>query len=404
MTHQQTHDERSVPHPYLPRPLREREQAHRRGILIGIGALIVLSTSPVFGHHLATRADAMLAGRDHLFRVCLIALHLLLEPVHLTFHVLLLAGIAYAVWDRARARMGLRRALGCVKVAAPVAGDRIEQAARRAGLPIGCIQVVDGLPNPAFTAGWWRPRIYVAAALPDAVSADELVAILAHESAHVSRRDPLRLSLLRFLACTLFYLPALRRLADDAADEAEIAADDDAVARIPDGRGPLVLASAILQVARQWGQSPAQADLSRAAAAGAVVGFQRVDQLERHVRRLMGEDAEVGTHVTRRSLALAGAALVAVWVSGLMMAHPLPPGMEADGGWFGGGAVSAAQETMLARNGAHGGAHDGSHGTHCDHHGAFALTHLFCLGMGSHASDAPCPHAVASVHSLTHAG
>ena len=41
----------------------------------------------------------------------------------------------------------------------------------------------------------------------------------------IARRDPLRLSLMRFLACTLFYIPALRRLADDLTDEAEIEAD-----------------------------------------------------------------------------------------------------------------------------------------------------------------------------------
>ena len=37
---------------------------------------------------------------------------------------------------------------------------------------------------------------------------------VAHEGAHVRRYDPLRFSLLRAMACALFWLPALRRLAD----------------------------------------------------------------------------------------------------------------------------------------------------------------------------------------------
>lgn len=37
-------------------PLRARETAHRRGVLVAIGALLVFSVSPVFGHHLARDA------------------------------------------------------------------------------------------------------------------------------------------------------------------------------------------------------------------------------------------------------------------------------------------------------------------------------------------------------------
>jgi hypothetical protein len=96
--------------------------------------------------------------------------------------------------------------------------------------------------------------------------------------------------------------------------------------------------------------------------------FQRVDLLERRVRRLAGEDAEVGTHVTRSSLAAAGAVLVAVFVSGMMMAHPLPA--EAAG------AGAAHSPTP----------------PHCRHPGESAFSHLFCLGWHARPADAPCPH------------
>ena len=96
---------------WLAEPLRVREQAHRRHVLLAIAALIVLGATPVFGHHLAAGGAAMLAGRDHLLGVCLIALHLLLAPVHTASHLLVFSGFGYAAWDRARAWRSVREAL-----------------------------------------------------------------------------------------------------------------------------------------------------------------------------------------------------------------------------------------------------------------------------------------------------
>jgi Zn-dependent protease with chaperone function len=347
---------------HLAIDLPAREQMHRRMLLLGSGALIVLSTSPVFGHHVAARADAMLAGHDHILNLCLIALHHILAPVHFVSHALLLVGVGYALWDRARAAFRLARTLGALESRQATTGEPMGRAALRVGLEPSRLLIVQGLPNPAFTAGFWRPHVYVTAALPEVLDAAQLDSVLAHELAHVRRRDPLRLSLLRFLACTLFYIPALRRLADDLSDEAEIDADDRAASR----GSALTLASAILALA-EW--AAAHRDVSMAPAAVGFQTFQRVDLLERRVRRLAGEDAEVGTHVTRSSLAAAGAVLVAVFVSGMMMAHPLPA-EAAD--------VGAAH------------AHTAPH---CRHPGELALGHLFCLGWRARPAGAPCPHA-----------
>ena len=346
--------------------LLAREQTHRRALLIAAAALIVFSTSPVFGHHLATQADALLAGRDHIGRICLIAMHLLLAPVHLVFHALLLAGVMYAVWDRVRAWRNLQRTLGALETRVPSADEPIGVAAAQVGLASDRIRVVEGLPNPAFTAGFRHPRIFVAAALSEVLDGRQLEAVLAHEAAHLRRRDPLRLSLLRFLACTLFYIPALRRLADDLADEAEIDADDAAAA----GGTPLVLASAILALAEWGARLRAMSGAMRPMPPTSLVGFQpffplqRVDLLDRRIRRLAGEPTTVGTHVTRRSLGAAAAVLVAVWVSGVMMAHPLP------------GQAPHAHATA----------------PHCRHPGSLALSHVFCLGFETRPSGIPCPH------------
>ncbi len=348
--------------------LAEREQSHRRALLLSVAGLILLSTSPVFGHHLAKQADALLTGYDHLGKICLIALHALLAPVHTTFHVLLACGIVYAIWDRARAWNGLRTTLRALDATVPRPDHAVSVAARNVGLDADRIRTVGGLPNPAFTTGFWRPTVYVAESLPGILDGPQLEAVLAHEAAHVARRDPLRLSLMRFLACTLFYIPALRRLADDLTDEAEIEADDAALSRSE----PLVLASAILVLA-EWA---VPIGLRHALRTGGAVAFQRfsplhrVDLLDRRIRRLAGEPASVGTHVTGRSLGGAGAVLAAVWASGVMMAHPLP--IEVPG------RISATPHEHSA--------------LHCRHLGEFAFSHLFCLGLQSHPSGAPCPH------------
>ena len=341
--------------PYLARCVAAREEAHRRALLVGIGALTLLSTTPVFGHHLVRGGEMLLNGSDRIGELCLVALHILLAPVHESFHVLFLAGFAWALWDRVRAWRQMQRAMAPLEVARPAAGDAFWTAARDAGLDPARLRVIDRLPNPAFAAGWLRPRVFVARELAVRLSPAQLAAVLAHEGAHVARRDPLRLSVLRFFARTLFWIPALTRLADDIADEAEVEADDRAA-----GNQPLVLASAILAVA-QW--------LPRAAGPASAVGFTRHDILERRVRRLAGEDTMVRTHVTRRSIAGAATALAVVWLSGLLMAHPL----EAQSAPERGSSMPAD----------------------CAHHVGPAILHIFCPGLAVGSMHHPCPHFAA---------
>lgn len=306
--------------------------------------------SPVLGHHLALGRRELLTGADHLGELCLTALHLLLAPVHYAFHLLLVIGLGYALWERLRAWRRVRGSLALIEAVAPARGDRFWRAAEAAAVTPSRLRVVDGLPAPALTVGLLRPLAYVARDLGEALSDDELVAVLAHEGAHVARRDPLRLSILRFSACLLFWIPALRRLADDLADEAEILADD----RAARGR-PLILASAMLLLARR---SPFRA------VPPAVVGFNRPDLLERRVRRLAGEIVPARSHITRRSVVAAFLALSLAWISGLVMAHPL-------------------DTTTLAH-----------HRPHCEHEGESPLRHLFCLREHTLSLRGVCPHAL----------
>lgn len=321
-----------------------REHQHRRRVLLGLAVLLVLALSPLLGHHLPLGHEEVLAGRDHFWALCMAALHGLLAPVHGLFHLLLTAGVGYATIDRVRAWLRQRSVLKLLDAATLEPAGSVYAAAAAVGLDPARIRVAAGLPSPAFTVGWVRPLVYVDGSLPRCLSTEELQAVLAHEAAHAERRDPLRFSALRFLACTLFWLSAVRTLVEDLADEAEVLADDAAVR----GR-PLALASALLTLA-QW-----------RAAAPTGVGFGDRDMLDRRIRRLAGEPVLPRSRLTRRAVVTAVAAVVLAWSAGVVAAHPV--GQEGD-----------------------------DHSPHCQHAGLAALLHLYCPGYGAHPSRDDCPH------------
>jgi Zn-dependent protease with chaperone function len=324
------------------------EPAARAVVLAGAAALMAIGVTPAAGVHLPDVAPLGLAMREHLGPLCMAALHLLLLPLHYGLHALVSAGVAFALYDRGRAVARLRRALAPLDARTPAAGEPLHRAAVEAGLDPRRVRVVDGLPAPAFTVGWLRPTVYVAAALPRALAADEVAAVLAHERAHCRRRDPLRLSLMRFAARALFWLPALRRLADAFADEVELRAD-----ALAGRHRRAALARALVTLAA-WPAAPSMAEPAVGIHRGAAL-------LERRVRRLTGESLAPAAR-SSRGAALGVIALVALfWSSGAVLAHPLP----SEG-----------------------------HGEHCRHPGEPALAHLFCqldVLIGKHAR---CPHAL----------
>ncbi len=334
----------------LRRRVDEREARHRRRLLFVVGLLLLAATSPVMVHHATGGIGTLLDGRDHLWSVCLIALHQLLDPVHSVFHVLLLGGVAYAIVDRTRAWWRLRTTLRLIVTRTVVSTDATFVAARTAAVPTDSIRLVDGLPIPAFTIGWLRPVIHVSTEVEGQLSQAQLAAVLAHEYAHVRRRDPLRLTVLRALGCLLFWLPAMRRLAADVADDAEIIADDFAV------RGdPVALATAILALA-QW-RAPGRTGDTAFQHGGGIVGFHRDAMLDRRINRLLGHESSITTQVTKPSLFGAGVALILAWGSGLAVAHPMT-----------------------------------SHSEHCAHTRLAAYEHLFCLVGHTGAMARECPH------------
>lgn len=364
---------------YLRATTRARENRQRRVLLLSMAMAVLASLAPVVGRHVIGAAHQPLTGIDHIGALCLVALHVLLTPVHEALHALLAVGVVYAAWDRARAWTRARRALAPLDGASPVRGDAFWAAATRAALDPARVRVVAGLPSPAFTAGWLSPVVYVARELAGGargLAPDELAAVLAHERAHVARRDPLRFSLLRAVAKTLFWMPGLRALADDVADEAEIRADDAAA----DVVGPLTLASALVALAAwrppvlAFGEPTPDYTVGFAAVGATPRGvpFVRHDLLDRRVRRLAGEDTTPASRVTRRSLAGAALALAVVWTSGIVDVHDLPHDAS--------GAVVV----------------DVAHAAHCHHLRTPAISHLFCrlgaTGGWITPGGSDCPH------------
>lgn len=128
-----------------------------------------------------------------------------------------------------------------------------------------CWLTAESTPR-AVCAGYLVPRIYVSRGALEALRADELRAVVAHESHHRRRRDPLRLLVARVLADALFFLPALRSIGERYAALVELAADEAAV-RALGGRG--ALARALLRFG----------DLDAPAVAVAGIAPERVDHL-----------------------------------------------------------------------------------------------------------------------------
>ncbi len=330
-----------------------RRMAHERALLVAIALVLLLGTLPVFAHHFPLPGLGELGQLERIGAVCLVALHLALAPVHGLVHVLLAAGLAYAIVDRVRAAMRLRRGMKSLDISPAAPGSRIFTASSEAGLSPAMVFVARKTGIPAFTFGGTRPKVCVSASLESSLSDDELRCVLAHEAYHVRRRDPLRLSVLRFLGLTLFWIPALRRMAADVATDTELEADLAGA-----GDRPLVMASALIKAAKE------RTTLHLAH----VTLLIRDDLLDVRVRRLAGECPPLPSRITRRAFAGATAALAVVWLSGAVVAHPLR-GPDAAG-------------------------------SACLKHSGWAASHLFCTHYV--VGGKPCPHSVAAGEMTPH--
>lgn len=248
-----------------------------------LGAAALALVSLIAYRAVSGQTEALLAGHDLRPAVAFLA------PVGLG---------ALLGWRSLRRQTGATRDL-----AARVGELRVPQppdvvlAARRVGMSRRRVDVVRAAEPFSFAYGLVAPRVVVSTGLVDAVSREELDAVLEHERYHVRNLDPLKVLLARVLPSALFFLPALHDLRKRYAAGREIAADRRAL----EIHGRRALAGALLKVVR----GPGWSELGAAAAIGGTDLLDvRVAQLE------TGQEPDA----PRMSLALAAASTVVVAV------------------------------------------------------------------------------------------
>lgn len=104
-----------------------------------------------------------------------------------------------------------------------------------------------------FTQGLAHPRTYCSSTFLRVSTPRERMAVLEHEAAHRSRRDPLRKILWHLLSATLFFLPLLKTLERSALTDEECRADAAAVAA---GHDPCALLAAVRRAVQHGGTLP----------------------------------------------------------------------------------------------------------------------------------------------------
>lgn len=123
----------------------------------------------------------------------------------------------------------------------------VEELAALAGVRPPPALLVERAAPLIMCAGARRPRLIVSRTALEALDAEELRSALAHEIAHIARRDPVASWLLMVGRAVMFFNPVFQVTARLASRETEWRADSDAVALTGER---LALASSILKLYR----------------------------------------------------------------------------------------------------------------------------------------------------------
>ena len=143
--------------------------------------------------------------------------------------------------------------------------------------------------------GAWRPKVISAERVVSACSADEFRQVVAHEAAHVSARDNLKLLLLLVCPDTLAWTALGPSLTQRWRREAEFAADQRATGDDPQKR--LDLAAALIKVSRLVDTMPPSRQVLSMAVA--------MDDVEGRVRQLLTPTRATSTGLSRALAAIA---------------------------------------------------------------------------------------------------
>ncbi len=155
------------------------------------------------------------------------------------------------------------------------AGGDLRDLARECDLE-GRVLLVRHVAPFAFTGGWLHPVVVLSTTLCDALSRDELRAILWHEKYHVLRRDPLKVLLATSITDGFFYAPLVAEVTRWYESAKELAADAWAVAHMGTELG---LAGALVKLARRQPLRGLTWGWGYAVAGGLGMGYMRMTRL-----------------------------------------------------------------------------------------------------------------------------
>lgn len=223
-----------------------------------LAALLWRATRATLARRLtsSTRADLLFALRAAPAALALVAVATLLAPAYfihepagteeeVSFKLAALAalaafGLMLAAWRAAASYAATRKVRRALM-------RRAEPLDLR-GVSVPAFRVEHQLPLVA-VVGVFRPRMFVASRLFDALGADEIAAAVSHELGHVLACDNLKRTLMRACRDALLVAPWSRQLERAWSAEAESAADEFA-ARAGGRAQAISLASALVKIAR----------------------------------------------------------------------------------------------------------------------------------------------------------
>ena len=229
------------------------------------------------------------------------------EEMGLACLAIALLGLAAWAWSITRATRALARSVRHIR--------QFREQGREMRLPGERMAawVVDGDAPCVMLTGLFRPRMVISRDVVEALSAEQLSAVIRHERAHGISRDNLKRLLVLLAPGILPFASGFRDLEHAWAKISEWAADD--LAAAGKTRRSLSLAAALVRVARLGSTTPAPALATSLMAEGADLS-ERVERLLRPARRSTRSK-------DREPILMASAGLLVSGALIAMMAHPV---------------------------------------------------------------------------------
>jgi Zn-dependent protease with chaperone function len=181
----------------------------------------------------------------HLLNAFTVVADPMLGYAAITFTLLALLVATWAAW---RAYFRINRLVECLEIGAqpapPESVKEVEAVCRRHGIAVGL--VVSNYPF-SFVWGYLRSKLVVSTGLLNALTKEELVAVLEHEAAHHARRDNLLKWGLTICRYATPAFPLTARLYRWLNEQIEMVCDEVAVRR---SASPIDLAGALVRLKR----------------------------------------------------------------------------------------------------------------------------------------------------------